>query len=322
MPSLIRSLAWAYLACGCVSTAWSSDRPRDSHERRQDGPVAPGTATDCTWYDTAYDSSFTCGFFEKSWGLTHAEFVDYNPSVKNDCSGIIIGNSYCVEVNFGLPRPTTRSTTPTSTKTSTTTGSTPTTTGPAKPSPTQDGLIGTCTKFYFAASGDTCIKIVEAQRSVFTLADFVSWNPAVKSDCSGLWANTYYCIGVPGTPTAGTSTRPATTTTTTVTKSTPARPSPTQDGIAANCQRYHLASSGDTCQKLVNQYGTFTLDQFYAWNPAVGKSCSGFWLGNIRHTNVANEKTDHSNHYNHSATSRHVQPSCTNSHSTEANLWV
>ncbi|RYP17573.1 hypothetical protein DL765_004428 [Monosporascus sp. GIB2] len=75
--------------------------------RRQDGPIDPGTAPDCTCYDTAYDESMDCQYFEDSWSLSHADFVNYNPSVKDDCSGIKVGNSYCVEVNYGFPRPTT-----------------------------------------------------------------------------------------------------------------------------------------------------------------------------------------------------------------------
>lgn len=97
--------------------------------------------------------------------------------------------------------------------------------------------------------------------------------------CSGLWANTYYCVGIPGTPLPSTPVTAPPPTTTTTTTTPPAGPSPTQDGIVANCQRYHLAGSGDSCQKIVDQYGTFTLAQFYAWNPAVGSSCSGLWLG-------------------------------------------
>ncbi|KAF9871211.1 hypothetical protein CkaCkLH20_11380 [Colletotrichum karsti] len=237
----------------------------------QDGPVAPGTATDCTFYDTAYDNTYTCSVFEDSWGLSHADFVDYNPSVKADCSGIKVGNSYCVEVNYGLPRPTTKPA-----PSSTTTTLKPTETGPVKPSPTQEGLIKTCTKFYRAVSGDDCNKITTAQGNVFTLAEFVSWNPAVKSDCSGLWADTYYCVGIPGTPTKASTTEAAATS---KTSTKPAGPTPTQDKIASNCQRYHLAKSGDSCQKIVDQYGTFTLAQFYSWNPAVGSSCSGLWVG-------------------------------------------
>ncbi|RHZ63585.1 LysM peptidoglycan-binding domain-containing protein [Aspergillus thermomutatus] len=219
--------------------------------RRQDGPVDPGTAADCTWYDTALDKTYTCEWFERNWGLTHEQFVSYNPSVKDDCSGIKVGNSYCVEVNHGQPRPTTTTTTSTSTP---------------KPSPTQTGLIDTCTTFYLAVAGDTCDKIV-AKYGTFTTAEFISWNPAVGADCSGLWAKTYYCVGIPGTPT----TKPTTTTTPT------GGPSPTQTGIISTCNSFYMAVAGDTCDKIVAKYGTFTLDHFLSWNPAVGSDCSALW---------------------------------------------
>ena len=45
--------------------------------RRQDGPVDPGTAADCTWYDTARDKTYTCQWFEVNWGLSHQDFVSY-----------------------------------------------------------------------------------------------------------------------------------------------------------------------------------------------------------------------------------------------------
>jgi hypothetical protein len=93
-----------------------------------------------------------------------------------------IGHSYCVEVNNGLPRPT---------------STLPGTTGTPKPSPTQAGLISTCTAFYKAVSGDGCSAIA-AHFGTFTLADFIAWNPAVKSDCTGLWVDFYYCVGIPG----------------------------------------------------------------------------------------------------------------------------
>ncbi|KAL8365067.1 hypothetical protein RB595_004061 [Gaeumannomyces hyphopodioides] len=74
--------------------------------RRQDGPVDPGTAPDCTYWETALDGSYDCRYYEDSWDISHADFLDWNPGVRADCSGIKIGNAYCVEVNFGLPRPT------------------------------------------------------------------------------------------------------------------------------------------------------------------------------------------------------------------------
>ncbi|KAF2731444.1 hypothetical protein EJ04DRAFT_394902, partial [Polyplosphaeria fusca] len=234
--------------------------------KRQDGPVDPGTAPDCTYFDTALDATYTCDWFESSWSLSHADFVDWNPSVKSDCKGIKVGNSYCVEVNNGLPRP--------STKTSATRTTTPSATKTPKPAPTQSGLIETCTKFYKAVADDTCNSVV-AKYGTFTFATFLQWNPAIKEDCSGLWADYYYCVAVPGTPTQ----KPSTTkpkTTATPTKSS--GPSPTQSGLISTCTRFYKAKSGDTCQKLVDRYGTFTLSQFQKWNPAVGADCSGLWV--------------------------------------------
>jgi hypothetical protein len=261
-------LLWAIFALGFASASPSgfkrdqAQRHGQQHVTRQTGTVPPDTASDCTFYDTAVDSTYTCAYFEENWGLTHAEFVDYNPSVGSDCSGIKVGYSYCVEVNNGLPRPTT---------TSKTSSAVATTTGSAKPSPTQDGLVSTCTRFYLAVSGDTCQKIVDSFGGTFTIADFYAWNPAVGTSCASLFLGYYYCVGIPGTST----TVPVTTTTTAVATG----PSPTQTGITSDCKRYYQAVSGDTCQKIVDSYGTFTLSQFYAWNPAVGTSCASLFLG-------------------------------------------
>lgn len=75
------------------------------------------------------------------------------------------------------------------------------------------------------------------------------------ADCSGLWLDTYVCVGVPGTPT----TRP------------PATPTPVQDGIASSCSSFYKVQKGDNCQKVVANYkGQFSLSDFYKWNPAVG----------------------------------------------------
>ncbi|RDW72383.1 uncharacterized protein DSM5745_07555 [Aspergillus mulundensis] len=226
-----------------------------AHRKRQDGPVDSSTSPDCTWYDTALDSSYDCAYFESMWALTHEQFVSYNPSVEDDCSGIVVGNSYCVEVNYGTPLPT-----PTTAE--------PTATASPKPSPTQEGLADTCTAFYMAATGDSCQKIVDKYRT-FTVDDFLTWNPAVGEDCAGLWAEYYYCVGVPGTPTT-----PLPTPTTTP---TPTGPSPTQDGIVENCTTFYQAAKGDTCQKIVSKYGTFTQEDLITWNPALGDDCSGLW---------------------------------------------
>jgi hypothetical protein len=44
---------------------------------RQDSPVAPDTASDCTYYDTAPSVYDTCEIFQDSWGLTFEQFFNY-----------------------------------------------------------------------------------------------------------------------------------------------------------------------------------------------------------------------------------------------------
>ncbi|KAF5259705.1 hypothetical protein FOXYS1_9670 [Fusarium oxysporum] len=240
------------------------------HRIRRDvklgGPTDTGIPSDCTYYDTWTDETADCKAWVEPWGITVKQFTEYNPTVKDDCSGIQVGHAYCVEVNFGSPPEDNPP------KITTTKNAEPEPTKDVKPSPTQDGLIESCTSFYMAKKGDTCNKIV-AQYKTFDFDDFFKWNPAVGKDCSGIWANTWYCVGVPGTPTS-----PPTKTIITTTKPTGVpKPTQTQEGLIESCSSFHMAVRGDTCAKIVLKFGTFDFDTFYKWNPAVGKDCSGIW---------------------------------------------
>lgn len=57
-----------------------------------------------------------------------------------------------------------------------------------------------------------------------------------------------------------------------------AAPSPTQPGIAANCNAYHLVASGETCASIATTAG-ISLTDFYSWNSGVGSGCTALWLG-------------------------------------------
>jgi LysM repeat protein len=142
-----------------------------------------------------------------------------------------------------------------------------------RPAPPSEILLTNISgkSFYKVVSGDSCGGIV-SKYGTFSLPDFYKWNPAVGNTCSGLWLDYYVCVGVTGTPTS----KP---TTTAAPVPTSNAPGPVQEGIASNCQRYHEVTSGDQCQAIVNKYGTFSLQDFYKWNPAVGNTCSGLWLG-------------------------------------------
>ncbi|SPJ87707.1 uncharacterized protein FTOL_12223 [Fusarium torulosum] len=100
-----------------------------------------------------------------------------NPTVKEDCSGMQFGHSYCVEVNNGIPREG-ESTTSQAAEAEPTESS--------KPSRlTQTGLIGTYTSFYQANKGDTYAKII-AKYQIFDSSNFFKWNPTIKEDYSGI----------------------------------------------------------------------------------------------------------------------------------------
>ncbi|CAK7209747.1 hypothetical protein SCUCBS95973_000545 [Sporothrix curviconia] len=243
-------------------------------------------AQDCT-YTVVAASGDTCASLASAWSLGLQQFEVYNPQVGPDCSaGIVVGQTYCIEQNYGLssmpstptitpPSPPPSSTVPTSSDasgapTTTTVDATPTApNGSPIPSPVQDGISPDCISFYKVAKGDTCAKVV-AKYSTISLSDFYSWNPAVGTDCSGLWLDTYVCVGT----TASATKKPSPSTSATG----PAVPSPTQDGLTSKCNRFYEVVKGDTCAKIVAKYGTFSLSDFYGWNPAVGTDCSGLWL--------------------------------------------
>ena len=78
--------------------------------------------------------------------------------------------------------------------TTSSTASTTTTSAVATPTPTQAGMVSGCTEFYEAQPDDGCYAI--ATEYGITLDEFVDWNPAVNSNCSGLWPDYYYCVAI------------------------------------------------------------------------------------------------------------------------------
>ncbi|KAK2931462.1 LysM domain superfamily [Fusarium oxysporum f. sp. vasinfectum] len=214
----------------CVSVTAARGR----RVRRETVVTDPGIASDCTFWDIVGDKSQNCAYFEDLYGLEHKVFVEYNPSVKDDCSGIQEGHSYCLEVNHGLPRDDNPQSKPSS---------------PSKPSIIQEGLIKSCTSFHQASKGEIYAKIISTY-GTFDFNTFFKWNPAVGKDCSGIWASYYYCVGVPGTPTAkpsATSPKPTATGGVQI-------PSPIQEGITKNCNKFHQITKKTTCSSIENYY--------------------------------------------------------------------
>lgn len=97
------------------------------------------------------------------------------------------------------------------------------------PTATQTGIVSSCVAWYRADSGDTC-DIISEIFGTFSKAQFLQWNPAVLSDCSGLVIGDYYCVAIPSTPKTRTSTAVVTPLPT-----NGVGPQPEQPGIPSSC---------------------------------------------------------------------------------------
>ncbi|RKK74378.1 hypothetical protein BFJ69_g8484 [Fusarium oxysporum] len=55
-------------------------------------------------------------------------------------------------------------------------------------------------------------------------------------------------------------------------------PRPIQEGMVANCNKFHYVTPTTTCQGVLD-YHKISLADFIEWNPAVGKDCINLWKG-------------------------------------------
>jgi LysM repeat protein len=205
-------------------------------------PTRPGMVDDCDDFHMVVDGDY-CAAIADTYGISLARFLQLNPHIGADCSGLWLGYYVCVSIIGDDPDP------PVTTTTTTTT----TNTTPAGPSPTQSGLVESCTSFYQAQPGDTCQAITQQKYPyIYLVSLFVRWNPAVGSSCSNLLTGYYYCVATELH-----------------------QPMP---GTVANCRGYHHVKAGDSCWAIQQQYG-ITAAQFNAWNPLVGSSCGSLWQG-------------------------------------------
>jgi hypothetical protein len=123
-------------------------------------------------------------------------------------------------------------------------------------SPTQPKIITNCNKFYFIKKGDTCATITSANR--LSQTQFRNYNPSINTNCTGLWLDAYVCVerisSTPDTPTT-------TMVTTTKSGNDITTPTPIQDGMISNYNKFEFVSTTTTCQSILNKY-RLTLTQF------------------------------------------------------------
>ncbi|KAI8273677.1 hypothetical protein K4K60_010537 [Colletotrichum sp. SAR11_57] len=225
-------------------------------------PTHTGQPADCNKWDVVTEGD-SCGSLASDNGISVEQFFAWNPAVSKDCiTNFWLGQAYCVGVSGAGSGATT---TPSSTRPSMTAAPTP-------PAPTHTGQPSDCNKWDVVVDGDSCGSM--AADNGITVDQFYAWNPAVSKDCvTNFWLGQAYCVGrssVGGTPTT---TPPASTT------AKPTPPAPTHTGQPANCNKWDVVVDGDGCASMASDNG-ITLDQFYAWNPAVSRDCvTNFWLG-------------------------------------------
>ncbi|KAJ5874552.1 uncharacterized protein N7529_002982 [Penicillium soppii] len=227
------------------------------------GPTQSGQVANCNKWDLVQSGDTCSVYLAKYPGLTLANLVAWNPAIGSQCQSLWVDTYICTGVTGWSPSTTTTK--------ATTTSASPTN-GITTPQPIQPGMIADCNKFHLVVEGDGCDSIAKANG--ITPAQFYALNPALGNSCSALWLGYYVCVSRIGT--APTTTK-ATTTTTKPTNGI-ATPTPIQDGMVGNCDKFHLVVENDQCTTIARDSG-ISLSQFYSWNPTVGKGCETLWNG-------------------------------------------
>ncbi|PQE17035.1 hypothetical protein CJF30_00003757 [Rutstroemia sp. NJR-2017a BBW] len=229
-------------------------------------PVQSGIAPSCTsWYEATIgdDCDLIPQYFQT---FTTADLLAWNPALGSDCSGLVVGDYYCVAVPGTPTNPTT------------TFSATPLPTNGVGPQPEQPGIPSNCSSYWFVGETDNCTSIAAANG--VTLTQLADWNPALGSDCSGLAPNYFICVGLPNevttsaTTTGSTSAAPSTTAPSTTSGSSLGTPTPVQAGMVSNCERFYLVESGNDCTDIALD-SNIAISAFYGWNPALNGDCSG-----------------------------------------------
>lgn len=236
----------------CISIWPNGDGPPDDGDGGSNptttgihtpSPIQTGMVTNCDKFYKVQPGD-PCPDIAKNNSIALSDFYAWNPAVGADCRGLQADVYVCVHAS-GPSTPTT-------------TGGT----GVATPSPTQPGMVSGCNRFYKVQSGDGCDKI--AQDNHISRSDFNSWNPSVKSDCTGLLADVYVCIARDSSA-VPTTTKPG---------NGVATPTPTQPGMVSGCSNFYKVKSGDGCDKIA-QDNHISRNDFNSWNPSVKNDCTG-----------------------------------------------
>ncbi|KAJ6264223.1 hypothetical protein Dda_0366 [Drechslerella dactyloides] len=153
-------------------------------------------------------------------------------------------------------------------------------TGPDPPGQTHLAAVDTCNQWYLVVTNDNCDVISTKSQGTVTPAEIQAWNGGPSACGNDLWLDYWICVGVSGTATTTTATTSTSSTPTPFVTEFPSPPSPTQDGVAANCDLWHLIADGEGCDVIAAGVGNgVTSQDIIDWNPIAGPNCWGLWAG-------------------------------------------
>ncbi|KAJ7155587.1 hypothetical protein C8R46DRAFT_431816 [Mycena filopes] len=208
--------------------------------------------------------------------ITVNQLVSFNPTLETRCVhvGRQYGLSLCISPHGGFP------------DVGAVNGALPPVPTPTAiippPGPTPPGTTSNCGGWYFVQPGDFCTKV--ALSNSVTLGDLLIMNPGLNTECTNLWANTWYCVaafpplgaggGVSAIPTG---TAVFSMVTIALPSATPAPPfdyptgymSPPSNlapgSITTGCSWYYNVVAGDTCTSVEATY-EIPAANFTDWN--------------------------------------------------------
>ncbi|KAM5435400.1 hypothetical protein MaudCBS49596_004316 [Microsporum audouinii] len=179
----------AYIVLGkeSVSQPRSSLESIRSAESSPVGPTKPRISRNCNKWHTVEEGD-TCSRVERAHGISHNQFLEWNPLVPKDCSrDFWYGYSYCVGVGRNPVTTTTpaetsmgrktlsKATSPTTYSIRNPVTSHKLTFSPVEtawpPKRTQPGQPSHCNKWYLVRAGDTCRTICTLHGSTMTLEE-------------------------------------------------------------------------------------------------------------------------------------------------------
>ncbi|POS72078.1 LysM domain-containing protein [Diaporthe helianthi] len=243
----------------------------------------PDTISNCNLWHTVEDGD-GCWSVQQEFGISADEFLEWNPSVSEDCLTTSTATSSGPSTTH---QSTTYSTAVPITPYNLTTIATDTAWPPTR---TKAGQPDYCRSWHLVQGRDTCQIVANQAETGVTADDIKAWNPTLGEDCSGLYVGWWVCNGIQSrtSVTLTWSTSAANATIPDPTPYTPPTstsvdwsftPTPSLAGMPDDCQAYHLAEENDTCRTVLATYSYLTRQHFFDWNPALGGNCDGLWLG-------------------------------------------